>query len=67
MYEEETEQGDFDTREQILHASLPFVSTHGWTKKAIAAGRIPLSFHIRLSSIFKLLDKKVPKISNDEP
>lgn len=32
------EQEDFNTRQRILRASLPFVNQYGWTKKAIIAG-----------------------------
>jgi ubiquinone biosynthesis protein COQ9 len=34
---EETEE-EFQTKQAILKASLPFVHQHGWTKKAIVAG-----------------------------
>ncbi|XP_076470066.1 ubiquinone biosynthesis protein COQ9, mitochondrial-like isoform X2 [Babylonia areolata] len=32
------EQEEYDTRQRILQASLPFVHQHGWTRKALAAG-----------------------------
>ena len=33
------EQEEHNVRQQILQASLPFVHQHGWTKKAISAGK----------------------------
>ncbi|KAL8596812.1 hypothetical protein ACOMHN_027141 [Nucella lapillus] len=32
------EQEEYDTRQRILQAALPFVPQHGWTRKALAAG-----------------------------
>ena len=34
---EETEE-EYQTKQRILAASLPYVHQHGWTHKAIAAG-----------------------------
>ena len=36
----ETEDTEYDIRQKILRASLPFVHQHGWTSKALVAGTL---------------------------
>ena len=36
----ETEDTEYDTKQKVLRASLPFVHQHGWTSKALVAGTL---------------------------
>lgn len=40
--ETSTEDTEYETKERILRASLPFVYQHGWTNKAITSGKFVL-------------------------